>query len=208
VESHKIWGIRNGILIDRVTLSSTTSDDITNVRKILDEREKYVHARHPFSQTAFQAWYHAPLCPARVLTILRSWLLPPHDPAIASVISAAANDGPSSSAVTGGARTQQARIVLIPAGPLLRTWTFEDIAFAQMLAPIHMTRFVILGVTDNVGQVAWRFRRYRNSFRVRCKAARDEGHPKMLCEARSSLSLGGLDDVWRFRGFDCFGRPT
>jgi hypothetical protein len=195
------WGIGNDSVIERVTMSSTTSDDIKHVREILDGREKFVHARGPFSHTSFPSWYHAPLCHASVLPVLRRWLvLPPHDLEAVGV--------PHSTSAIGGSsltRTQQRRVVLIPAGPLLRTWTFEDIAFAQMLAPINKTRFILLGETGNVRQRARRFRRYRKSFLIRCKTARDRGRPKMVCETPSSSAVGKPDDVGRFHGVGCEG---
>jgi hypothetical protein len=194
----RFWGIGNGSIIDHALMSSTTSDDIKHVREILDGREKYVHPRQPFSHTSFPAWYHAPLCHASVLPVLRRWLLPPHELEAVAV--------PHSAAATGRSRltrTRQHRIVLIPAGPFLSTWTFEDIAFAQMLAPINMTRFILLGDTGNVIQRARRFRRYRKSFMIKCKTARDRSRPKMVCEAPSSSSVGRPDDVGRFHGVRC-----
>lgn len=168
--------------------TTTTSDDIRAIREILDQRELNVRARRRFSTKAFQAWYHAPLCPGRVLRLLRQWLLGEKN--------GRGGDGGNIAATTSAARRQpdSSIFIIIPAGPLLRPWSFQDIAFAQMLAPRAKSRFLIVAQGQNLlGRMVVSQRHFRTS----CKVAAKHKLSRLACKAPTNT------DEWRFRFFEC-----
>jgi hypothetical protein len=168
--------------------TTTTSDDIRTIREILDQRELNVRARRRFSRKAFDAWYHAPLCPGRVLRLLRQWVL--------GEKSGRGGGGSNIAATTSAARRQPdgSIFIIIPAGPLLRLWSFQDIAFAQMLAPGASSRFVIVGQGQNL---LGRMKVSQRHFRTSCTVAQNHDISRLTCKAPTDT------DAWRFRFFEC-----
>lgn len=165
--------------------SPTTSDDIHAFQSILAARERLVHKRSRFARQAYDAWYHAPLCHARVARLLRKWFLRELDGSLKS--------GGAAAAESNVTNTNAAAAIIIPAGPALRAWTFEDFVLANSLAG-RGGHFVVVGYGKNLAQ---RLVRYRTAFRKRCK--KTAGKIRLVC---SAVDLD-VTDARRFHYVEC-----
>lgn len=159
----------------------TTSDDLPLLRELLEARESQSQFRR--ATKGYNAFHHAPLCASRVIAVLRRWLSNGFATAEDEWHNVHFADGHSTIAH-----------VVVRFGPLLRPWTFHDIALATVVDP-H-SQFIIVSNERPLKTL----RREQRRFQYRCDAWRKKrGRSSILCGS----AVLDLSDAERFIYVDC-----